>query len=197
MKTHIYASLTALALFCTAHAYAQDDQRAIKPRAQATVINDASLSTDQTESDHDFTCGAENTGTSGYVIVGRKHVGDENKPTNYLCAKVKQFVILDPPTDEVSEYVEPEEGVRFICPDNKVLTGRQHVGDENDRELLRCATLKDDWDNDMQVIHNDNWSAPVSEHNHNYTCPANTVMVGKYHKGDEEGSTEYLCGQLW
>ena len=198
MKTGIRkAGLIALATLCITYIHAHADQQPIKPRAQAKVINDLSLSNNQEESDHRFTCGDEGNGTSGYVIVGRKHSGDENGDTNYRCGKVDQFGVLGPLVDSEQHSNNPEDGVYFICPENKMLTGRIHEGDENDPEHFTCSSLKDSWGNIMQVVPQPNWSENFDEDSHDFTCDENTVMIGKYHKGDENGDTSYLCGTLW
>lgn len=198
MKTGIRkAGLTALAMLCMTHIHAHADQQPIEDFSRAEVIHEQRLSNNQKESDHDFKCGAEGSGTTGYVIVGRKHSGDENGDTNYRCGKVIQFKVLDPPGEHQVLSNEPDDGNYVVCPENKVLTGRKHQGDENATEYFTCSSLKDIWGNIMQVVPQPNWSQNFDEDSHDFTCDENTVMIGKYHKGDENGDTSYLCGTLW
>ena len=87
-----------------------------------------------------------NNGTSsykaikGYVIVGRKHTGDENGLTYYLTGKPKIFdvdlcnevhevgiAVLDRHTTDSFK----QSNLNFTCEGNNVIVGRTHTGDEN------------------------------------------------------------------
>ena len=87
-----------------------------------------------------------NNGTSsykaikGYVIVGRKHTGDENGLTYYLTGKPKIFdVDLCNEVHEVRIAVLDrynsdsfkQSNLNFTCEGNNVIVGRTHTGDEN------------------------------------------------------------------
>lgn len=87
-----------------------------------------------------------NNGTSsykaikGYVIVGRKHTGDENGLTYYLTGKPKIFdVDLRNEVHEVRFAVFDrhnsdsfkQSNLNFTCEGNNVIVGRTHTGDEN------------------------------------------------------------------
>lgn len=190
------AGLATLCLLLTTPGVADTADHAIKPRQQAVVIPDGKWADQQVENNHDFKCGAPNSYSTGYVLIGRRHYGDEREVTAYLCAHVDQNGVLGPPVDEIADQNPPSEGNYFTCPINKVMTGREHKGDENYPEWLKCATLKDGWGNDMKVTPG-KWSDTYQEHNHEFKCPSGSVMIGKYHKDDEEGPTQYRCGQLW
>ena len=87
-----------------------------------------------------------NNGTSsykaikGYVIVGRKHTGDENGLTYYLTGKPKIFdvdlcnevheariAVLDRYNSDSFK----QSNLNFTCEGNNVIVGRTHTGDEN------------------------------------------------------------------
>ena len=87
-----------------------------------------------------------NNGTSsykainGYVIVGRKHAGDENGLTYYLTGKPKIFdvdlcnevheariAVLDRYNSDSFK----QSNLNFTCEGNNVIVGRAHTGDEN------------------------------------------------------------------
>lgn len=87
-----------------------------------------------------------NNGTSlykaikGYVIVGRKHAGDENGLTYYLTGKPKIFdvdlcnevheariAVLDRYNSDSFK----QSNLNFTCEGNNVIVGRTHTGDEN------------------------------------------------------------------
>lgn len=87
-----------------------------------------------------------NNGTSsykaikGYVIVGRKHAGDENGYTYYLTGKPKIFdvdlcnevheariAVLDRYNSDSFK----QSNLNFTCEGNNVIVGRAHTGDEN------------------------------------------------------------------
>lgn len=66
------------------------------------------------------------------VIVGRQHDGDENGQTKYATAIVK---FNGKPTyvnnTVISQAIKESAGVWFKSSEREVITGRQHLGDEN------------------------------------------------------------------
>lgn len=188
-------AFTTLYLGITGLATAAAPMESARPRAQATTVPDSAW-VYQKESGHDFECGDTDSGSTGHILIGRGHDGDENDHTSYLCANVRQFEVLPEPGDEETRENPLPDGIRFTCSVNKVLVGRKHEGDENEPEHLRCGSVKDIWGNLMNVIPGP-WNGPYKENDHQYVCPANSVLIGKYHRGDENGDTEYQCGTLW
>jgi hypothetical protein len=195
-STVIAAGLTILCLSTAAAVHAETGSAPAQVRKQATVIPDAAWATYQKESGHAFSCGDAQSGATGYVLIGRSHDGDETNHTGYRCAKVDQDGILGTPVAYSSHEIDLPAGINFTCPIHEVLTGRAHEGDENEPETLQCGTLADLWGNRINVIPGE-WSPTFKENLHEYVCPAGTVMIGKYHKGDENGDTQYRCGTLW
>ena len=186
-------TLAALCFSAVASAATVQAAQTVQPKAQATTIPDQEWSEELPESSHRFDCG----NARGKVLIGRLHHGDENDNTKYKCATVMQFGERPAPEniEELENY--PASGNEVVCPTNKVFIGRAHGGDENAYEVLMCANILDAWNQPMGVIPSETWSQDLKEDGHQFECPANSVMIGKYHKGDENGTTRYLCGTLW
>ncbi|WP_344982384.1 hypothetical protein, partial [Streptosporangium fragile] len=47
----------------------------------------------------------------------------------------------------------------------------------------------------IEVIHT--YTETVKESNSSFRCPANEVMIGRAHYGDENGKTTYRCGRVY
>lgn len=90
-----------------------------------------------------------------------------------------------------------ESGSYFLCPSNTVMTGRYHKGDENGQTQYEYATLKAVDVNGNLVsgtitVEDVKWDSSIKESSGNgYDAPANRVIVGRQHKGDENGQTQY------
>jgi hypothetical protein len=190
------AGLMTLCTLLAAPAYATPPAEAVKPRSQATTIPDTEWATYQKESDHDFVCGSAESGATGYVLIGRNHNGDENNHTGYLCAKVNSNGVLKAPTEYSEHENKLPDGNYFTCPSNEVLTGRAHQGDEREPETLKCGKLVDSWGVPINVFPG-GWTGEMNEQLHEFVCPDNSVLIGKYHLSDENGKTRYQCGTLW
>ena len=76
--------------------------------------------------------GREYDAPLGYVIIGRKHTGDEEGNTSYAIGKV---YFNGYPTNvinyKVSALQKESDGVWFKCDKNYFITARHHYGDEN------------------------------------------------------------------
>ncbi|WP_166367078.1 hypothetical protein [Pseudomonas akapageensis] len=123
--------------------------------------------------------------------------------TSHLCATLEQngvrpLILVERSTlGPVKESTSGEQK----CRNNSVMTGRSHEGDENGDTEYTCAKVKDKWGDYLQVIEVA-WGYNAAEggsdkKGHEYVCPDNQVMIGRYHEGDEHGETRYLCGTLW
>lgn len=90
-----------------------------------------------------------------------------------------------------------ESGSYFLCPSNTVMTGRYHKGDENGQTQYEYATLKAVDVNGNLVsgtitVEDVKWDSSIKESSGNgYDAPANRVIVGRQHKGDENEQTQY------
>ena len=127
------------------------------------------------------------------VMIGRRHDGDENGDTSYLCAR-----LLDDgnwvgiaETESWSSW-ERESSSSFTCPSGEVMIGREHQGDENGNTRYLCSSFT------SSVIDVDSpvWSVSVKESSSSYVCPSDKVMTGRSHDGDENGSTKYRCSKV-
>jgi len=159
------------------------------PLPPAATDRDRSWSTAYTENSHDFSC-PPNT-----IMTGRKHTGDENGPTRYECANAIQSGAIVVIQDKVkSSGIKESAGIYFVCPNNKIMTGRSHTGDENGRTTYECATATHAGRNLM--VTPTQWAQSSNEHMGEFYCPADQFLIGRWHQGDEEGHTMYRCATL-
>jgi len=180
-------AVSAMCLVITT-VHADDNVRpAIKPRAAAT-ITPWPWSNNFPEDDHRFTC-------ADGVMIGRAHDGDENGDTRYRCGEVHQFEKLIP-IEHFWTGSTDENDFTYECPQNYVMTGRYHYGDENGSTQYQCASLKDAWGNVISVVPG-SWTEVGEESGSSFECSENQVMVGRGHKGDENGDTKYKCAVMW
>jgi peptidyl-Asp metalloendopeptidase len=86
-------------------------------------------------------------------------------------------------------------GTFFTCPSAQVMVGRAHAGDENGTTSYNCCNA---FHNGVQAVpFGQVWSNNIKESSSiPYTCPGGTVLVGRYHSGDENGTTRYSCAFL-
>ncbi|MEU6424926.1 hypothetical protein ABZ860_03440 [Microbispora sp. NPDC046973] len=83
----------------------------------------------------------------------------------------------------------------FTCPTNQVLTGRSHYGDENKATTYYCSWI---FINGEQVqVHMGDWTYAQKENHSSYVAPLDQALVGRWHQGDENGSTRYRTAALY
>lgn len=146
------------------------------------------------ESHHKFECPL-NT-----VLIGRGHRGDENGPTTY---KYAALLIIQRPdlqmttTDhQWSNWFKESSGQWFRASNGRVLTGREHEGDENGQTRYQTAVVK--VSGEVAAVKNKQESSKIKESSGNFfECPQGSVMTGRWHDGDENGSTKYEYGSLF
>ena len=104
-----------------------------------------------------------------------------------------------------------ESSFSATCPGNTVVVGRYHKGDENGGSQLRCGTFtaydtengdvgtcRGNRINDVTVTVEDTyWSSWQKEKGSTYEAPSGYVIVGREHKGDENGDTRYKVGRIY
>lgn len=85
---------------------------------------------------------------NGHMIVGREHIGDENGMTRYKTSRVVIVKKLDvEAVSDIPKEIKSKEsdGTWVQCTGNdgtyKVMTGRQHTGDENGATVTSFANL--------------------------------------------------------
>jgi len=138
------------------------------------------------------------------VLVGRWHEGDENGDTQYLSAGLR---ILDDPFTEVDPSVritvenhiwhkeENESRSSFIAKDNRVITGRRHEGDENGPTWYRTSiVLVDGFE--TRIINKSEMHPLKESSGHWFYASAYDVVVGRRHRGDENGLTWYTTANI-
>lgn len=138
------------------------------------------------------------------VIVGRKHTGDENGQTSYATAVIKidgKSTVLQEGTTSTS--IKESSGIWFKTDANRVMTGRHHSGDENGRTYYTSARVVIPSSSTgpapsgtIIVPHTRGQSATMQESKSSFTCPSGTVMTGRSHTGDENGTTQYEYSTL-
>ncbi|ELU8563675.1 hypothetical protein SD467_003677 [Vibrio parahaemolyticus] len=135
------------------------------------------------ESNHNFLC------DPGFVLVGRRHSGDENGKTWYSCSKVLAGGI---PVILKEIYISPpikESWSDFTCPTGSIMTGRAHQGDENGNTLYICHHAYTDNDNPVRLVEQ-SLVGPQKESNSDFDSrPDKKVITGRKHNGDENGNT--------
>ena len=138
--------------------------------------------------------------------MGRHHKGDENGNTYYCSAQAvlsteslpdaPQESTIIPNSRVMSEKYKENNHV-FLCPAGTVMTGRLHTGDENGATYYQYSTLKavgkaGNILNAIITIENVHWENYFSESSgEGYNAPADRVIVGREHIGDENGQTRY------
>jgi hypothetical protein len=165
---------------------------AARPKSMVIIgerVNNGSVSEDE----HRFLCPAN------MIWTGRDHYGDETGQTYYFCSPAMQDEPVTVTVDSVwlGPY-EEHKGDYVRCAADKVMTGREHRGDEEGNTYYQCGTPKAKFGN-LQVVPDATWTHVGNETDSKFQCPANKVIVGRYHYGDEDGtsSTKYLCATLW
>ncbi|MFJ4375660.1 hypothetical protein ACIP1T_24010 [Pseudomonas japonica] len=146
------------------------------------------------ESSHLFTCPQDQ------IMAGRRHKGDENKDTYYRCAIATQNDSRVRWVDmQTFGPINEDDGILFSCPTDRVMVGRSHYGDtESGETWYRCATpISTYWDNDPMQVTSIGWSEGEPESDTDFTCPAPSIMIGRFHRGDENKVTQYKCGKMW
>jgi len=127
---------------------------------------------------------------SGKVLTGRQHSGDENGNTTYQCCNVGSPQAT-PTSCAWSAWFKESNGTWFSCPSNQYMVGRQHSGDENGNSRYYCCNLTQGGLQIPVAGATCDWSSSVKESSSSFECPS--VMVGRRHSGDENGSTWYRC----
>jgi hypothetical protein len=131
------------------------------------------------------------------LMIGRRHKGDENGSTYYTCAK---FIHADAPVrlaDKIygSEKIKESAGTAFRALWGNVMAGRWHKGDENGETQYKYGhPIREG----RQVLLGRRvWSDKIKESGSDYKCPAGAVLTGRWHSGDENGSTRYEYAYLY
>lgn len=139
----------------------------------------------------------------GRVLVGRKHLGDENGMTQYATGLLKvNNTVCVKTTNNNSIQIKESTGIWYKTDNQSIMTGRCHNGDENGKTYYCSSEF---------VVSSQSEHAPIgstiipverelsiilNENGHTFMCPQGTVMTGRKHMGDENGSTQYEYATL-
>lgn len=138
-----------------------------------------------------FECGANE------IVVGRKQDGTGlTGRTTYTCATAKKgSTDLTVVNANWSDWLIESDGMYFTCPSNTVMVGRAYQG-SSDKTRYKCGELKNG--NLTKSIHwSDQWSEKQDEDSSDFHCPTGAFMVGRFHEGDDNGSTSYRCATAY
>ncbi|GAA3019961.1 hypothetical protein GCM10017559_50360 [Streptosporangium longisporum] len=128
------------------------------------------------------------------VMTGRSHTGDENGYTKYSCSQI--FIDDEQVTVERRGWVGVgrESSSLFEAPENQVIVGRRHSGNENGYTYYEQAALW--WQGRQLRVVLSPWGSDVRESNHSVSASPYHVMTGRVHYGDENGYTAYRFGSV-
>jgi len=126
-------------------------------------------------------------------LVGMRHDGDENGQTRYyqcdfFCGGRK----ITWRTDEsiVTTTAREANGDWMTAPyQGWVMVGRKHDGDENGPTTYTWAQPYDG--PDKCELGEATWTPDQKQSATNFICPEGHVLVGRYHRNDENGATKY------
>lgn len=129
------------------------------------------------------------------IMIGRNHYGNENKDTAYQCAIASSNnTIVNLKNASWGEWIKESSNTAYTCPENKVMTGREHRGDANGNTRYQCANAT--LDKILIKVDAYNWSVDFKEPSHEFACSTGQIMIGRVHSGDANGTTKYRCGAM-
>lgn len=146
---------------------------------------------------------------SNTVLTGRCHSGDENGISEYKFSGLQAIDINGETIKgnitiedlEWSEWhIQSDSADFFLSTDledrSRVLTGRQHTGDENGKTRYQTGIVKFNGKK-AKVTHYPDADLVVRENGGLEVLPKdNLVMIGIKHSGDENGLATYCQGYI-
>ena len=137
------------------------------------------------------------------VMTGRWHKGDENGNTQYEYATLKAVDENGDPVDATIEItdirftdvVSESSGIGVIADSGRVIVGRTHGGDQNGTTKYATGIVKVNG----KVAECVDWlqSAYIKESSGTwYNTDNQRFIIGRVHKGDENGDTYYVAAKL-
>ncbi len=114
-------------------------------------------------------------------------------------AKSTTFYLV-PNMAAVEEKKIKESNSEYVCPDNMVMVGRMHKGDENGDTTYRSAPLMVDPNTgesrEIFVVDQTDWIDADPQSKLDYIAPDGWVITGRKHKGDENGETYFKISRV-
>ncbi|MBO4269474.1 hypothetical protein [Microbispora triticiradicis] len=139
--------------------------------------------------------GVQVTCPPNQVLTGRSHYGDENAYTTYYCSRI----LINGEQVEVhtGDWTSPQRESRsdYSAPNDQVIVGRWHEGDENGYTRYRSAALY--WQGRQVRLIDGDVSGQYTESSHTWQAKAGRVMTGRTHYGDENGKTTYRSATVY
>lgn len=194
---------SAMALTVSAHAMAVSSPQSSTPSA-----SDVAGKT-KDSGDYGKTCNPNEA-----MVASTRH-GDENSDPVITCSSYAPYGVAG----TMSNYKIPEperqddiygnwssalnegnpDGHTYTCPVGTLMTGIKHTGDENGSTYYRCSAFSI---NGVVQQLRGGIVLKFPEDDHEKTCPAGQVMIGRSHlcdngdKCDENASSTYTCGYV-
>ncbi|MEV0123743.1 hypothetical protein AB0I16_19800 [Streptomyces sp. NPDC050703] len=160
----------------------------MESRTRAHVV-DARWSRPVEESDHTWSC------PEGYVVVGREHQGGPGGGTRYRYARLvlagRELTLRDV---RWSRPFTEAGGVPHTAPDDHVLVGREHIGDESGTTRHQYARLMAG--TAACSVTPGEWSPELTEEWSVYRAPTDAVLLGRRCTGGEKVRSRYLPGMV-
>ncbi|MFF2192989.1 hypothetical protein [Streptomyces sp. NPDC058157] len=128
------------------------------------------------------------------VMLGRSHSGDENGNTTYYCGFIlvnNEIVNVEGSTWTGSQR---ESDSLFTAPSDQAMVGRVHSGDENGQ--TRHANAAMTWEGRTVELTSYRWTEGMKESSSYSKAGPGEIMVGRQHKGDENGTTWYRYAKV-
>ena len=132
--------------------------------------------------------------TLGLVLSGC-HSDTPHSPTKHVTASAAQPKSQATIEDIAGSAKQDEHQHTYVCPPNKIMTGRHHTGDEEGPTYYFCGTATQ---GGPLTVKQETWEGPYNEYDgYKFECQENQVMTGREHWGDERTSqTHYGCGSI-
>ncbi|MFF8618895.1 hypothetical protein [Streptomyces sp. NPDC015350] len=128
------------------------------------------------------------------VMLGRSHSGDENGNTTYYCG----FILINDELVKVDGAAwtgsQRESDSLFTAPADQAMVGRVHSGDENGS--TQHANAKMTWEGREVKLTSYRWTEGMRESTSYSKAGPGEIMVGRQHRGDENGTTSYQYAKV-
>lgn len=96
---------------------------------------------------------------------------------------------------QTTSTVKESSGAWFACPADQVMTGRKHSGDENGYTTYYCSRIL--INGEQATVEPRSWVSAGKESSSLFETGENEIIIGRQHKGDENGYTNYQYGALF
>ena len=119
----------------------------------------------------------------------------------YSAAYADKWLVVPEDQRHIIDVGKESSGAEALCPDDMVMTGRWHTGDENGPTKYECAALRlyDPYSQSTKAalirVTNRSWTHECAkEDGCGYVADGNRIITGRKHSNDENGPTRYETG---